>query len=177
MDVTNEQENKSPLNQGSQSADLENWAGNWIWRAVQCLVQAPDFNPSPRWIAARLNISLEKALDALEGLERLRFIRREGSSFVHTDQWVQVLPGRLSTDDLLSRHAKIAPRIIAKLEANDKYTTQFLVANKELVSKYAPRFIALYKEMNDEGLRLGHTEVFASEMSFVQLTKDIGGQQ
>lgn len=156
-----------------QASDLQSWAGNWIWRAVQCLVQSPDFNASPKWIANRLNISIDKAVDAIEGLERLGFIKREGATYVHVKEWVQILPtGTVTRDDLLTTHSKIAPQIISKLTANDKFTTQFFLANQELISKYAPKFVQLYREMNDEGLKLGLTEVIASEISFAQLTTD-----
>ncbi|RYZ78105.1 MAG: DUF4423 domain-containing protein [Proteobacteria bacterium] len=169
MDVTTKSEG-SVQDAESRASDLQSWAGNWIWRAVQTLVRAPDFSPSPKWVATRLNISVEKALDALEGLERLGFISREGSSFIHTKEWVQLLPGKVTRVQLLNEHSKIAPQIITKLTAKDKFTTQFFIADQALVASYAPRFIQLYREMNEEGLKLGLKEVFASEISFAQLT-------
>ncbi|RYZ91318.1 MAG: DUF4423 domain-containing protein, partial [Proteobacteria bacterium] len=127
MDVTTDREG-SVLGAESRASDLQSWAGNWIWRAVQTLVRAPDFSSSPKWVATRLNISVEKALDALEGLERLGFISREGSGFVHTKEWVQLLPGKVTRAQLLNEHSKIAPQIITKLTARDKFTTQFFIA-------------------------------------------------
>ncbi len=70
MEVTTNREAELANAPAPSGSDLQNWAGNWIWRAVQTLVRAPDFNASPKWIAARLNISIEKAVDALEGVER-----------------------------------------------------------------------------------------------------------
>lgn len=170
MEVTQTDAAKSDSRSEARAADLQNWAGNWIWRAVQCLVESPDFNASPKWIAGRLNVSIEKAVDAVEGLERLGFILRNGASYKHVNDWVQLLPGEISSSELLSRHSKIAPQIIAKLNSSDKFTSQFFLGNQELVSRYAGRFIRLYQEMNEEGLRLGLKEVIASEISFVQLT-------
>ncbi|RYZ93647.1 MAG: DUF4423 domain-containing protein [Proteobacteria bacterium] len=155
----------------ARASDLQSWAGNWIWRAVQTLVRAPDFNPSPKWVATRLNVSVEKALDALEGLERLGFITRDGAGgYAHTKEWVQLLPGKVTRAQLLNEHSKIAPQIITKLTAKDKFTTQFFIADQALVAAYAPKFIQLYRELNEEGLKLGLKEVFASEISFAQLT-------
>ncbi|RYZ90341.1 MAG: DUF4423 domain-containing protein [Proteobacteria bacterium] len=169
MEVTTNRE-AVPTESESRTSDLQSWAGNWIWRAVQTLVLAPDFSPSPKWVATRLNISIEKALDALEGLERLGFIHRDGSSFAHTKEWVQLLPGKVTRAQLLNEHSKIAPQIITKLTAKDKFTTQFFIADQALVAAYAPKFIQLYREMNEAGLKQGLKEVFASEISFAQLT-------
>ena len=63
---------------------LDNYSGNWIWRAVECLVKSKDFNPSPKWIADRLSISIENAVDAIEGLEKLRLITRTSTGFAAT---------------------------------------------------------------------------------------------
>lgn len=152
-------------------SDLSNWSANWIWRAVQCLVDAPDFNSSPKWIATRLNISIEKAVEAAEGVERLGYIRREDGNLKSSDRWLQVLPDKVSPEDLLAGHARLAPQIIAKLQPTDKYSTQFFLGDDALVTKYSLHFVRLFKEMNDEGLRRGLTEVIGSEISFARLTR------
>lgn len=158
-------EDKKPLHQ-----DWEQWSGNWIWRATQCLVESPDFNPSPKWIAGRLGVSIEKALEALEGLERLGCIKRVGATFKVVQGWFQNTPELTSKEKLLLAHSKVAPQLMSKLTSEDAFTTQFFLGNQELIKKYAPRFIQLFKEMNEEAIKMGHKDVIASEMSFTQLT-------
>lgn len=72
---------KNNLESDPGKADLKQYCGNWIWRALECLVDSKDFNPSPKWISQRLNISIENAVDAIEGLERMGLIVRTGNSF------------------------------------------------------------------------------------------------
>lgn len=80
---------------------LKHFAGNWIWRAADALVLHPEFQGSPSWLQARLGISLEEAVDALEGLEKLGIIRREGGK-VNKGRPQFIVP-----DDLNSRSVKV----------------------------------------------------------------------
>lgn len=158
--------------------DWEQWLGNWIWRATLCLVEAKDFNPSPKWISKRLNISIEKAVEATEGLERLGCITRQGSTYSVVSNWVQLTPNTLDRNRLLAAQSRIAPQLISKLTPQDAFTSQFFLGNKELVKKYAPKFMELFKQMNDEGLQMGHTDVVTAQISFVQVTsEEVGGAQ
>lgn len=159
--------------------DWEQWLGNWTWRAVQCLVEATDFNPSPKWISQRLNITVEKSVEAIEGLLRLGCIQRDGHSYKVNTNWMQLTPTNLNRGRLLNAQSRIAPQLISKLTSDDAFTSQFILADKELIKKYAPKFMSLFKEMNDEGLASKRNEVVAAQISFVQLTseKEAGGLQ
>lgn len=173
------QTNQVESKQIPTQADWEQWLGNWIWRATQCLVESPDFNPSPKWIGKRLNISIEKSVEAIEGLERLGCIARSGTTFKVVENWMQLTPQTLDRNSLLSAQSRIAPQLISKLTSDDAFTSQFFVGNKNLIRKYAPKFMELFKQMNDEGIQLGHNDVVAAQISFVQLTGDqeFGGQK
>lgn len=160
--------------------DLHQYAGNWIWRALECLVEAKDFQSSPKWAAARLNVTVEKVVDGYEGLERLGYVRRNGAEYVKAAPEYHIGAKDMSSDDLLGIHAKLAPQVISKLKPSSKFTTWFFLADNELVAKYAPKFMALYAEMHKEGLQKGLTEVIASEISFANLSENnqsVGGKQ
>ena len=166
-------ENKKPLDPkkvGATQSDWEQWSGNWIWRAVQCLVESSEFQSSPKWIANRLNISIENAVEAIEGLERLGCIERRNLTFVVSSNWLQLNPESQSRKRLLSAHSRLAPQLMSKISENDSFTTQFLVSNDEIVKEFAPKFMKLFKEMDQEGKKRGCSDVVASEISFVQLT-------
>lgn len=158
---------------------LAQFSENWIWRALYCLIESPSFDPSPRWIASKLDITVEKALDALEGLQDLGLIKREGNSYqliANENAYHHVNSEDLTLEHLLINHIKIAPQVLSKLEAQDAFTTQFFLGNRELIKKYSPKFIALYKEIEREARALKINEVIASEISFVQVTKNEGGK-
>ena len=158
-----------------QGTEIKQFTDNWIWRTVHCLIESPNFDPSPKWIAKKLDISVEKAVDAIEGLLKLGLIEQVAGTYKVKSQWFQVLPKDLSHSDLLDTHIKLAPQILSRLNEDDKYTVQFFRGNEELLKKYVPRFIELYKQMDEEAQRQKISDVMASEISFVRLTKDIGG--
>lgn len=174
MELQNHVSPSTPL-----PTDWEQWMGNWVWRAVQCLVELPEFNPSPKWVAQRLNISVEKSVEAIEGLERLGAIRRHGSGFKVATPWMQVGTESLQRPQLLSAHGRIAPQLMSKLSAQDSFSSQFFLGSRALVKKYGPLFMELFKKMNDEGQNLQDKEVMAAQISFVQVTADAkaGGAQ
>lgn len=151
--------------------DLQYYCMNWIWRAVECLVQTPEFNPSPKWISQRLGITVEKAVDAMEGLERLGLIVRVGNSFKTSTPQYDIGTKDLTKDKLLEIHSRIAPQIISKLDANCKFSSGFLVADEHLVMEYVPKIQKILVEMQEEGLRRGLREVYATEYSFTGLTR------
>lgn len=152
-------------------ADLLQYSGSWIWRAVECLVESPEFNPSPKWVAQRLNISVEKAVDAFEGLERLGYIKREGSSYKPQVEEYHIGTNEFSREDLLGIQSKLAPQIISKLKSSSKFTTYFMLGDEELIAKYTPQIMKIYNQMHKEGLEKGLTEVVASEVSFAVLSE------
>lgn len=179
MEIQNTEVRKSKDDQDQMKIDLNQYCANWIWRATECLVEAPDFEASPKWSAKRLNVSVEKIVDAFEGLERLGYIVRNGNTFAKPKEYVAVDTAHLTREDLLSFHSKLAPQIITKLKSKDKFTTWFFNADEALITEFAPKFMKLFKELNDEGNRRQCKEVYASEISFAQLTEgqNIGGIQ
>jgi hypothetical protein len=156
------------------NADLNHFYGNWIWRAVECLVEAPDFDPSPKWAAKRLNVSVEKIVDAMEGLIRLGYVERTGSSFKSRIPEYHLSPDDLTREQLLEGHSKLAPQVISKLKPTSKFTTWFFLGNEDLVKKYGPKFMDLYAQMHAEGLKSGMKEVIASEIGFAIVTNENG---
>ena len=155
--------------------EIKQFTDNWIWRTVHCLIENPNFDPSPRSIASKLDVSVEKAVDAVEGLLKLGLIEKSSGTYKVKSQWFQILPKDLSSADILDTHIKLAPQILSRLNEDDKFTVQFFKGNETLLKKYVPRFIELYKQMDEEAQREGISDVMASEISFVKLTKDIGG--
>jgi hypothetical protein len=154
---------------------LTEFTENWLWRSLFVLIDHPNFNPSPRWISSELGVSVEKAVDALEGLQKLNLIEKFENSYKPKVSWHQVAPKDLTRQDLLKTHIKIAPQILSRLNEDDGFTVQFFTGNKELLKKYGPKFMALYKEMEADAKSQNITDVMASELSFVQLTKSSGG--
>lgn len=160
----------------SQSKDWEQWLGNWTWRAIHCLIDSPDFNPSPKWIASRLNISVDKAVEGLEGVVRIGCVKLVDGKYFCVEDWFQLSPVNLARNKLLAAHTRIVPQLISKLNDSDAFTSQMFLADKELVQKYGKRFMALFEEMHNEGKAKKSKDVVAAQISFVQLTGQGGIQ-
>lgn len=171
MDIQNtEVKNLIPEVNGQQKVDFHQYCANWIWRAAECLVESPDFESSPKWTARRLNVSVEKVVDAFEGLERLGYIVRRENTFIKPKDYVSVDTSHLNSEDLLEYHSKLSPQITNKLTAKDKFSTWFFNADSNLIAEFTPKFMNLYKEMVEVGSLRKCKEIYASEISFAQLT-------
>jgi DNA-binding MarR family transcriptional regulator len=154
-----------------RNKDLRHFLNNWEWRTILCLIESPSFHPSPKWTAERINIPIASVVEAFDGLERLKLIHRADNTFKVAQTWLQFTPDKTKNDTLLEAHSNLAPQILSKLGTKDKFTVQFFRGDKKLIEKYAPKFIQLYKEMNDEGQFINCNDVIASEISFVVLTE------
>ncbi|MFZ3231725.1 MAG: DUF4423 domain-containing protein [Pseudobdellovibrio sp.] len=176
-----EAQNVTTKSKPSESShEITQWLGNWIWRSVQCLIESPEFNPSPKWAAQKLNVSVDKIVEAFEGLTTLGMIKREDNTYKVNSNWYQVTPIETTRENLLESHTRLAPQILSQLTPADKFTVQFFRGNQELLNKYAPKFMQLFNEMNKEAEANGLTDVIASEISFAILTNKIsqnGGVQ
>lgn len=154
-----------------QAEDRRTFHFNWIWRAAQNLVECPDFDPSPKWTAQRIGISVEKAVEALEGLERLGFIRRNGRDLIpRRENYAETLETSTS-EKLLESHAVMSLQINSKLTAESKFNTSFMRSDEELMAEFAKRFMDLYREMEQRGIQKNCNQVIASQISFAFLTK------
>lgn len=160
-------ENKSEL--------LEMYCGNWIWRAVECLLDSKNEKHTVSTIAERLNISVENAVSAVEGLLALGYIKWNGGVIEKIIPEYHIGTAEIDKKEWLKIYSRLSPQIVSKLTKDDKFTTWFFLCDDEIVSRYAPKFMALYKEMMSEGLSKGAKEVYASELSFAVLTS--GGAQ
>lgn len=161
----------------TRPSDLALYSQNWIWRAIECLVEAPDFQPSPRWSAERLNVSVEKIVDAFDGLERLGYIKRDGATFKKIKKEYHFGPNEISRENLLEIHSRLTHQVTMKMDSRSLFSNWFFLADEEIVSKYTPLFIDLYRKMMSEGLHKGSKDVYASLISFAHLTSQDGGQQ
>ena len=90
--------------------------------------------------------------------------------FTNPGQEYHINQKTFSRDELLATHSRLAPQIISQLQASSKFTTYFMLGNDELVSKYTPEIMKIYRQMHKEGLEKGLTQVIASEISFAKLS-------
>lgn len=156
-------------------SDFCSFTGNWIWKAVLCLIESPDFNPSPKWISQRLNISIENAVEAVEGLERLGYISKSNNNYVTNNSDLHISYKEAPKKVILQNTAELMQQTISKITLNDKYMIKFMLGNDTLISEFCPRFSALYSEMENKAKELKLTDVIVSQISFSVLTREESG--
>jgi hypothetical protein len=165
-------ENPAPKNDISTS-DLIHFSGNWIWRAVEALAQSKDFNSNPAWISDRLNISAEAAKDALEGLERIGLLRKDGESIIGNPAHVYSNSDKLDRSDLYEIHNKMKSQIDSKMNSRQAFSNTILLSNKKYVSEFYEKFISAVDELNSKSSQDSScSEVFAFELSLARLSRE-----
>jgi len=152
--------------------DFEVYCSSWIWRAVECLVKAKDFKPSPKWIAERLNISVEAAVEALDGVERLNLIVRTSSGYAAKIDFNRIDDRQHTKSKLLANHSKLAPQIISKLTEDDAFTTHIVLASEATMQKFTVRLSELLRDLSNSAAANNLSDVVAIEVSIASLTKN-----
>lgn len=155
------------------TSDLIHFCGNWVWRAVEALVQAKDFNPDPAWIADRLNISAGAAKDALEGLERIGMIVRKGEAIAGSPALENFDFAEVDRSDRFEIHNKIKDQISAKITSRDSYLNAVILSSPESIKEFYVGFCNLVEELNKKNIESGNAnDIYAMEMSLARLTRE-----
>lgn len=155
------------------TSDLIHFCGNWVWRAVEALVQAKDFNPDPAWIADRLNISASAAKDALEGLERIGMIIRSGDSFAGSPILENYDYSDIDRSDRFEIHNKIKDQISAKITSRDSYLNVVLPSSPESIKEFYEGFCNLVEQLNAKNIAGDNAnDIYAMELSLARLTRE-----
>lgn len=141
---------------------LRHFAGNWVWRATEALIDHPEFEASAIWVKSRLGISIEEAVDALDGLEKLGILRRnhEGSE----RRAIQFLVPQ----DLNTRSVKIqnsvhhSQQILNRLAENEQGVglTFYSLLSKDQINEAYERFEKILAEMHGSSGRGQDSRLF-----------------
>lgn len=150
------------------------YVGNWIWRSVASLIDTKDFNPSPRWIAEKLNVRYAEVIKALEGLERLGIIGRTKTGYKKLLKYVYFSDRDLDPKAVLSDHVLISTQIMGRLNPlNPKigcfYRTGFVATNQDIAKKYFLKMEALMKDFLMESANCSADTVYAFTLSGVDI--------
>ena len=156
--------------------DLYFYTQSWVWRAIEALVLAKDFDPSPRSIANRLNISIEAAVDALDGLERLGSIYRDGRNYARNLNLNLITPENTSKNQILHAHTNITNQMITKLTPDSFYTNQICLGSIKLVKENLYKISDFLNTLDQEGRNEDSPGLISVEFSVscIENTNNIG---
>lgn len=169
--------------ESKEKAELwERFSGDWIWRAVECLVRLKEFNPSPRWISNRLGISVEQAVDAIDGLLALSLIKRDQEGgYVVSDQIDERFKNleKEKFKDLIESHFIMSNQINSRIKVskyNDTYMRNLIFAgSRSEVDKCLRKINEAIKELVDsKSADASDAGIYGGTIAFVALQE--GGE-
>jgi uncharacterized protein (TIGR02147 family) len=120
----------------------------WYYAAIREMVGLPEFRDDPAWIAARLNprITDAEAAEAIEVLERLGMVARDGDGNLHLAQESVGTEDTVSSMHLLNFHRSMIRRAcdsLGSLDSRDRNVSSLTAA----VSR--KRFGEITRRIND----------------------------
>jgi len=154
-----------------------NYLGNWIWRAVDCLVGTKDFNSSGRWISNRLKISVEEAVDAMDGLQAMGVIYMgPGGRFRRANNVNEFTEKEFGRNQLIMDHLMVSAQINSKFSRfkdkpiEDASFTNFVITSTR--KRYLARMKeihAIFREWSEEHNESEIEEVYGLTFSCINM--------
>jgi DNA-binding Lrp family transcriptional regulator len=147
-----------PSRQGKNAPYTESlykFQGDLDWRAIHALFDHQDFNPSHKWIAGQIGCSVEKVVEAIEGLITLGIIKRTTDGFA-------IAKKDFSFSDLgeINRESRIDSNILLTQQISQKRNyvspgfdrTSFVSSNKELTTELFEKISELITDYRKKSL-------------------------
>lgn len=152
--------------------------GNWIWRAVHAIIDHPRFNPSPSWIADALSISVQEAVDALDGLEDLGLIRRTESSFIARTPQFLLPKEKACKEYTIKKHRQIASQLTNMGTPKDVEgaLVYFLAVDRTHLSEILQKIFHDFQTLDQQVNRSASSQLYAINLTCTNLAPKIKGK-
>jgi len=142
------------LSEAAYEEALENFYGMSIWRELHALLEHQEFNSSPKWIANKLNISIEEALDAVEGLTALGLIgKNDDGSFFPKQLQILIPTEKMNRVEMAKNHLLISHQILNGFSADSEdnfFRNCYYLSNKDLVDELTENIKLALKEFREK---------------------------
>jgi hypothetical protein len=153
--------------------DMIHYSGSWIWRAVEALAGGQDFSSDPKWVANRLNITVDAAKDALEGLVRIGLLKEIDGKLMCNPGHTFTTEAKIDRSDLFQIHSKISAQISEKLTSRDAYTNTIILSNKAQMNDFYKKVNQLINELHEKSNQdSGNDMIFGLEFSLTRLSRE-----
>lgn len=157
-----------------------NYFSIWTWRALENLISTKNFNPSLKAIAKRLNIKLDEAVDALEGLEFLKLIKRTPTGgLIRTTNGVDINELEAPHTEFLKGHLLLSAEVSSRVfDFQNIRLENFVVAsNRTQIAKFINSYKNLVRELSEQSDSQERDEVFALVSSFACISTPRGDRE
>lgn len=153
------------------------YTGNWVVRAVGCMVELTDKSLDPRWMAEKLDVSIEEIFKSLDILESLGIIKKTPlGEYKKILKYVYYTDRNMVPEHVLADHVLISSQLMSRLKPRDEkrgsfYRTSFVATNIDLAKKYFLKIEQNLKDFLIESAQSESNTVIACSFSGVELTK------
>ena len=143
--------NKSP----NFDKAVENFLGNYVWRAVHALMDHPQFEASPFWISKNLAITVEEAAESLEGLVILGLAQRTDKGFVPKQIQFIIPEQEMDMETRMLRHSDFSQQIMNRLSPEKKafFKQAVSASNKKVFDEFYEKLCVLIKDFRETSER------------------------
>jgi uncharacterized protein (TIGR02147 family) len=161
----------------SLTLDTFHVVADWHHFAILQLLKLPRCRSHPEWMARALGIRPVQVTEALERLERLELVEREGDRFKVTQDYVSS-PDGVPSEAVRKFHEQVLKKALEALytqpvEERDFLTTLFPVSSEDLPT-IRTRIRAFHRALCDEFAdHPGVDRVYSLSMQFVHLTSPL----
>lgn len=155
---------------------LDNFYGNWIWRAIHALLDHQDFDSSPIWISKRLDISIEEVVEAFEGLKVLGLVTQDESGF-KAKQVQFIVPEKFTTlESMVRKHRDVSQQILnqVSVEKNLKGRLYFVASNSEELERLDRKINEALLEFNKRSESCKKDGLYAVTATAIDLLNNKG---
>lgn len=154
------------------------YTSSWLWRSLSALIDVEPRGLSFKDYSRMLGVSPLEVMEAIDGLEKLGIIRREGEGYVKVMKYVYFSDRALNPQKVMMDHVLVSSQLLHRLSAQDPeqksfYRTGFVATNEKLLNDFSSKMEALMKEFLEQSSREPSTHVVAFTHSSLTLTKKI----
>lgn len=164
------------------SMDRFHAIAHWYHLAILDLSTTRNFKPDPKWIASRLGITPIEVRDALDRLERIGLLKKQGNTFVKADRYINFIPEK-SELAVRTHHREMMERasLVMNDESKEAYAKRSVTSNTIAISSSkigeAKKMIHEFREKLTLFLSEDTTdEVYQMNIQFFPLTTSNKGE-
>ena len=157
---------------------LDNFQGNVVWRAAHALLDHQDFDSSPLWISKSLGITVEEAVEALEGLRVLGLVAKTENGYEKRKIQFLVPEERTKLDSQIKSHVNLSQQLLNRLnkETKSRYQEGFVASNKDIVLEFDRKIREAFYDMLDKSTEKSKDGIYGFSMTIVDLlNQDVQG--
>ena len=161
-----------PLDSKTRQA-RENFERNWVWRSVFALLDHQSYSGKASWLAEKLGISSEEAVESLEGLEHLGLVQLTEAGYRPLQKEYKSMNNRNSKAHLKG-HLNLSQAILDRMLTNEHYyLSQFILWNRALSEEFYTEFMELLTRFQNHSKRCDRSleDVYALSFNAVRVSK------